>query len=242
MSEEKERETTTRLRLLIADDIRTTIQSIRLMLRFLPDVELVATANDGREAIEMAKQHEPDIALVDINMPQVNGLVAVQAMLSYRPEMVCIIMSVEGDEATRQEAEAAGVMDYLVKPFTSEELVAALERAGQRIMNRRPETKDTALLRRKLTTAPLRLGQTSQLHQQREDHLKELATQLVKAKRTDDEVITVLEELAARPYCELHWLKWLAMIYVNRNKWEKLEILAGRLKEQARQMDSNSET
>ena len=235
---DKESETTTRLRILIADDVRTTIQSIRLMLRFLPDVEVVATANDGRQAIELTQEHEPDIALVDINMPQVNGLAAVQTMLSHRPEMVCIMMSVEGDDAARKEAEAAGASDYLIKPFTSEELVAAIERAGQIVMNRRPEDKDTALLRRKLTTAPLRLGQTTQLHQQREVYLKQLATKLIKEKRTDDEVISVLEELEASPYCELYWLKWLAMIYVNRGKWEKLEILVVRLKEQDRQTDS----
>jgi hypothetical protein len=109
-------------------------------------------------------------------------------------------------------------------------------------MSRRPEDRDTALLRRKLTTAPLRLGQTSQLRQGREAELKQLATKLIKAKRTDDEVISVLEELAARPYCELHWLKWLAMIYVNRSKWEKLEGLVGRLKEQDLQMDSGPHT
>jgi YesN/AraC family two-component response regulator len=230
----------TNLRILIADDVQSTIQSIRLMLRLLPDVEIVATAHDGQQAIEMTEQQAPDIALVDINMPQVDGLTAIQSMLGYQPKMVCIIMSVEGDEVVRQEAEASGASDFLVKPFTTEELVAAIERASQIIMNRRPENKDTALLRRKLTTAPLRLGKTSQLREEREAHLKQLATQLVKAKRTDDEVISVLEELAARPYCELHWLKWLAMIYVNRSKWEKLEGLVARLKGQAMQVDSDS--
>jgi YesN/AraC family two-component response regulator len=236
---EKER---TSLGILIADDVQSTIQSIRLMLRLLPDVEIVAIAHDGRQAIELTKQHEPDVALVDINMPIVNGLTAIPAMLSHRPNMVCIIMSVEGDDVVRREAKAAGALDYLVKPFTTEELISAIERASQIIMSRRPEDKGTALLRRKLTTAPLRLGQTSQLHQKREAELKQLATKLIKAKRTDDEVISVLEELAARPYCELHWLKWLAMIYVNRSKWEKLEVLVGRIKEQDMQVDSGSHT
>lgn len=237
---EKEKEAKTSLRILIADDVRSTVQSISLMLKFLPDVEIVATASDGRQAIEMTKEHGPDIALVDINMPYVSGLEAVQSMISYQPGIVCIIMSVEGDEVARREATAAGALDYLVKPFTSEELVAAVERAAQIIMSQRPEDEDTSLLRRKLTTAPLRLGRTSQLNQQRETQLKQLATKLIKARRTDDEVITVLEELAARPYCELHWLKWLAMIYVNRSKWEKLEVLIVRLKEQSTHVDSTS--
>jgi YesN/AraC family two-component response regulator len=237
---EKKKEARSSLRILIADDVLSTVQSISLMLKFLPDVEIVATASDGRQAIEMTKEHEPDIALVDINMPYVSGLAAVQAMIDCQPDIVCIIMSVEGGEITRREATAAGALDYLVKPFTSEELVSAIERAAQIIMSRRPEDEDTALLRRKLTTAPLRLGRTSQLNQQRETQLKQLATKLIKARRTDDEIIRVLEELAARPYCELHWLKWLALIYVNRNKWDKLEILTARLKEQSTQVDSAS--
>ncbi|MCB8944272.1 MAG: response regulator [Ardenticatenaceae bacterium] len=229
---DNESEVITRLRILVADDVRSTVQSIRLMLRLLPDVEIVATAQDGQQAIELAEKHEPDIALIDINMPRVDGLTAVKSMLKLHPQMVCIIMSVEGDDSARQEATASGALDYLVKPFTTEELVSTIERASQLIMSRQPEDRDTALLRRKLTTAPLRLGKTTELRQQREDELKQLATKLLKAKRTDDEVIKVLEELAASPYCELHWLKWLALIYVNRNKWEKLEILVGRLKEQ----------
>lgn len=216
------------LRILIADDVRSTAQSIRLMLRLLPDVEVVANAGDGRQAIEMANTYRPDIALVDINMPALDGLSAVRKMLENRPEMVCIIMSVEGDDVALQEAKASGASDYLIKPFTTEELVAVVERAGRLIMNRRPESKGTGLLRRKLT-APLRLGRTSQLREPRETQLKQLAAAYIKARRTDDEAITVLEELAASTYCELHWVKWLAMIYVKRSQWENLRILAERM-------------
>lgn len=225
------------LRVMVADDVWATIQSIRLMLKLLPDVELVATALDGRQAVDMAKTHKPDIALVDINMPELGGLLAIQKMLRHRPQMVCIIMSVEGQADAWREAQAHGASDYLVKPFTTEELVAAVERAGQMVINRRPEAKDTALLRRKLTS-PLRSGQTTQLREKRYKELKQLASQYIKARRTDDEVIDVLEELAASPYCELHWLKWLAMIYVNRTKWEKLKILIDRLQQKTGTPDS----
>jgi DNA-binding NarL/FixJ family response regulator len=225
------------LRILIADDVRSTAQSIRLMLRLLPDVEVVANAIDGRQAIELTETHRPDIALVDINMPAVDGLTAIRTMLEHRPEMVCIIMSVEGDDAAMQEAEASGASDYLIKPFTTEELVAAVERAGQLVMNRRPESRETGLLRRKLT-APLRLGQTSHLREPREAQLKQLAAEYIKARRTDDEAISVLEELAASPNCELHWVKWLALVYVNRMKWEKLKILIDRLQQKTNPSDS----
>jgi YesN/AraC family two-component response regulator len=219
------------LRILIADDVWATVHSIRLMLRLLPDVEVVATAKDGRQAIDMAWEHRPDIALVDINMPVVDGLSVMQAMLDHRPAMVCIIMSVEGEEAVVSEAREHGASDFLIKPFTTEELIAAIERAGQLVLNKRPESRDTGFLRRRLATAPLRQGQTSELRAKRETYLQQLASQFIKERRTDDEVIAVFEELAARPYCEIHWLKWLAMIYVQRMKWQKLYVLADRLKQ-----------
>lgn len=218
------------LRILVADDIWVTVQSIRLMLRLLPDVEIVADAKDGQQAIEMAREHMPDIALVDINMPKLNGFSAVKNMLEFNPNMVCIMMSVEGDESI-VKAKEYGASDYLIKPFTTEELIAAVERAGQIILNRKPETRNTGILRRKLATAPLRHGQTSELRAKREDYLEELARQYIKERRTDDKVIVVFEELVARPYCEIHWLKWLAIIYVKRMQWGKLKILSERLEE-----------
>lgn len=218
------------LRILVADDMWVTVQSIRLMLRLLPDVEIVADAKDGQQAIDMMREHMPDIALVDINMPKLDGFSVVKNMLEFNPNMVCIMMSVEGDESV-VKAKEYGASDYLIKPFTTEELIAAVDRAGQIILNRKPETRDTGILRRKLATAPLRYGQTSELRAKREAYLERLARQYIKERRTGDEVIVVFEELIARPYCEIHWLKWLAMIYVKRMQWGKLKILSERLEQ-----------
>mgnify|MGYP001218858087 FL=1 len=216
------------LRILLADDAWATINSIRLMLRLLPDVEVVATARNGRQAIEMTVEYKPDIALVDINMPEVNGLLAMQAMLEHHPDIVCIAMSVEGDSTAVKEAQSSGAIDYLIKPFTTEELLDTLERAGRLVSSRRPLDSETAELRRKVT-APLRTGQTSLLREERTFQLQQLAANYIKARRTDDEVIEVLEELAANPNCEIHWLRSLAMIYVIRENWRKLRFLADRL-------------
>lgn len=217
------------LRILLADDVWATINSIGLMLRLMPDMEVVATARNGRQAIEMTREHEPDVALIDINMPEVDGLTAMETMRRYRPELLCIIMSVEGDDVVIGEAKSRGAFDFLIKPFTTEELLDVLERAGRTVLNQRPVDGETAELRRKVT-APLRTGQTSQLRSKREEDLKRLATNYLKTRRTDDEVMRVLEELADNPSCEPHWLKSLAMIYVIRKEWEKLGLLADRLK------------
>jgi YesN/AraC family two-component response regulator len=218
------------LRILVADDMWVTVQSIRLMLRLLPDVEIVADAKDGQQAIDMMREHMPDIALVDINMPKLDGFSVVKNMLEFNPDMVCIMMSVEGDESV-VKAKEYGASDYLIKPFTTEELIVAVDRAGQIMLNRKPETRDTGILRRKLATAPLRCGQTSELKAKREAYLEQLARQYIKERRTSDEVIVVFEELVSRPYCEIHWLKWLAIIYVKRMQWGKLKILSERLEQ-----------
>ena len=62
------------LRFLIADDVTETRRSTRLMLSLIPGAEVVAIAKDGREAVELARQHKPDFALMDVNMPHMNGL------------------------------------------------------------------------------------------------------------------------------------------------------------------------
>ena len=69
------------LRILLADDVWATINSIGLMLRLMPDLEIVGTARNGRQAIEMTREQEPDVALIDINMPEVDGLTAMETMM-----------------------------------------------------------------------------------------------------------------------------------------------------------------
>ena len=222
------------MRILLADDAWATINSIRLMLRLMPELEIVGTARTGRQAIDMATEYKPHIALLDINMPDINGLQAIRSILELRPETVCIAMSVEGDTTAVREAQSYGAVDYLIKPFTTEELLSTLERASRVVVSRRPVDLETAELRRKVT-APLRTGQTSRLHEERFFQLQQLAANYIKARRTDDETIAVLEELAENPGCEFHWLKSLAMIYVIREQWEKLNHLASRLEWYAKQ-------
>ena len=197
---------------MVADDVTETRRSTRLMLTLIPNVEIVAIAKNGREAVELARQHKPDIALMDVNMPQMNGLQAIEVMLSERPEMACIILSAERDTETLLEAMAVGARGYLTKPFTSDQLIEAVARISHSISANNAQSDQVAKLRR-----------------QRDIYMVELANEYVKQRRTDDKALLVYEELAARPDCDLQWLMSLAMIYVLRKEWGKLKALAIRL-------------
>jgi len=204
--------TKTRLRVLIADDVQETRRNTRLMLATIDNVEVVAIAANGLQALQLAKEHHPDIVLLDINMPEMDGLTAYKEIAKVYPETGCIIISAEKDSTTLRTAITIGVQEYLVKPFTVEELEAAVGRVFQRVRQNRQK-----------------LTQVNELQRKKEDYLKQLASEYSKARRTDDKAMEVFEQLAGYPNCEPRWLQTLAMIYVVRQEWGKLKLLATKL-------------
>jgi len=204
-------------RVLIADDVLETRRNTRLMLADNPMVDIVAIAHNGKEAIELAKKHQPDIALLDINMPEMNGFEAFQEMQRIFPTMACIIISAEEDNQSFRSAMNVGAREYLVKPFTVYQLNNAVKRVGDIVKEERKKAEVAARLRK-----------------QRESYLTQLAYEYSKSRRTDDEALEVFEQLAANPACELRWLRTLAMLYIIRQEWLKLQVLAGRLARQAK--------
>jgi len=201
-----------RLRAIIADDVQEMRRSTRLMMTLVPTIEVVAIAHNGRQAIEMAREHKPDIALLDINMPEMDGLTAIETLMRENPHMACVVMSAERDRAYLQRAISVGARGYLIKPFTSDALVNELQRVMKLVETQRRQTV-----------------KVDQVRQQRDDYLIELATAYRKARRTDDKAIAVYEELAKNARCDKHWLTTLAMIYVIRQMWGKLKVLSERL-------------
>jgi YesN/AraC family two-component response regulator len=202
-------------RVLIADDVLETRRNTRLMLADNPMVDIVAIAHNGREAVELAKKHQPDIALMDINMPEMNGFEAFQAMYDIFPSMACVIISAEDDNQSFRSAMNVGAREYLVKPFTVYQLNNAIKRVGDIVKAERDKAEVADRLR-----------------QQRASYLLQLAQEYSKSRRTDDEAVEVFEQLAANPKCELRWLRTLAMLYIIRQEWKKLQVLAGRLARQ----------
>jgi len=213
---------TSRLRILIADDIQETRRSTRLILAMNPDVEVVAIARDGQQAIDMAEIHKPDIAILDINMPKVDGISAFSIMRQTNPDIACIIISTEQDNQTLRKAMSVGAREYLVKPFTVDELNMAIRQVSQIVLGKRKKT-----------------ASVTQVRKQREAYLKQLAREYAKSRRSDDQALEVFENLAANPECELRWLKILAMIFVIRQKWGKLRVLTEQLEQREPEAKKN---
>ncbi|PWB71266.1 MAG: hypothetical protein C3F07_14725 [Anaerolineales bacterium] len=207
-----------KLRVLIADDVQETRRNTRLMLATIDDVEVVAIAANGLQAIQMAREHHPDIALLDINMPEMDGLSAFKKISQIHPDTGCIIISAEKDTTTLRTAMSIGVQEYLIKPFTVEELETAVARVGERVEQARQK-----------------LAQAQQLQKQRENFLIQLATEYTRTRRTDDQAIEVFEQLAENPNCEMRWLQNLAMIYIVRQMWGKLKVLAEKVEQRKKQ-------
>ena len=116
------------IRVLIVDDLPETRENVRKLLQFESDIEVIGQAGTGEEAIEMAQEHTPDIILMDINMPGIDGIQASQRISELAPRAQIIIMSVQSDSDYLRRAMLAGARDFLTKPFGGDELVAAVRR------------------------------------------------------------------------------------------------------------------
>jgi YesN/AraC family two-component response regulator len=206
-----------KLKVLIADDVQETRRNTRLMLATIDDVEVVAIAANGIQALQLAKEQHPDIVLLDINMPEMDGLTAYREIHKVLPGTGCIIISAEKDSTTLRNAISVGVQEYLIKPFTVEELEAAIGRV--RILVEQYRVK---------------LTQDTQVRKQREAYLLQLAAEYSKTRRTDEKAMEVFEQLAQNPECDTRWLQTLAMIYVVRQEWGRMKLLAVKLEQRTK--------
>src|SRR5678815_838883 len=100
-----------KLKVLIADDVQETRRNTRLMLATIDDVEVVAIAANGLQALQLAKEQHPDIVLLDINMPEMDGLSAYREIHKVLPGTGCIIISAEKDSTTLRNAISVGVQE-----------------------------------------------------------------------------------------------------------------------------------
>jgi pilus assembly protein CpaE len=116
------------IRVLIVDDITETRESLKKMLYFEPDMEVVGTAESGEQAIELARQHQPHVVLMDINMPGLDGISASEAITHEVPFAQVIMMSVQGEADYLRRSMLAGARDFLTKPFTMDEMISTVRR------------------------------------------------------------------------------------------------------------------
>jgi DNA-binding NarL/FixJ family response regulator len=115
------------LRILIADDHEVARRGIRALLESHPGWEVCAEARDGRESVELASTMKPDVILLDIGMPNLNGLEAARQILAALPEVAILILTMQDSDQVVREVLRAGARGFLLKSDAGHDLVAAVE-------------------------------------------------------------------------------------------------------------------
>ena len=119
-----------KIRVLIVDDITETRDNIKRMLQFDNNIEVVGMARTGREALQISQQVKPDVVIMDINMPDMDGITATQEIKKKAAFIQVIILSVQSDPSYMRKAMLAGARDFLSKPPMIDELTDAVRRSG----------------------------------------------------------------------------------------------------------------
>lgn len=121
-----------KIRVLIVDDIPETREQIKKLLMFESDIEVVGTAGTGREAIEIARETTPNIVLMDINMPDMDGIQATEKIATAVPTAAVVMMSVQSEADYLRRAMLAGASDFLTKPVSGDDLYSTLRKVHDR--------------------------------------------------------------------------------------------------------------
>jgi pilus assembly protein CpaE len=120
------------IRVLVVDDIAETRDHISKLLSFETDMDVVGLAASGAEALDIAKQLQPDVVLMDINMPGMDGIATTELLASRAPKAAIVMMSVQGEADYLRRSMLAGAREFLVKPFSSDELCDSIRQVYSR--------------------------------------------------------------------------------------------------------------
>ncbi len=139
---------------VVVDDIDESREMILRMLQFEPLIQVVGTAHTGLEAIDAAQKLKPDVIVMDINMPDMDGITATETIHKKVPFVQVVILSVQNDANYMRRAMLAGARDFLSKPPQIDELTLAVKRAGE--LAHEEKTKFTAPYQTGGLTSPCR--------------------------------------------------------------------------------------
>jgi DNA-binding NarL/FixJ family response regulator len=133
------------IRVLIADDHSVVAEGLRHLVEAERDIEVVACVGDGREAVQQARDTQPDVVLMDLSMPELNGADATRAILERDPKCRVIVLSMYSQREYVRRALKAGAAGYVVKRSAAKEVVEAIRavHAGQRYLS--PRVADVVL-------------------------------------------------------------------------------------------------
>ena len=192
-----------KMRILIADDHPLVLEGLRGLIETEPDMELVGEANDGVEAVEMARSMHPDVILLDLMMPRKNGIEAIAEIKQANPEARILVVTSFAEDDKVFPAIKAGALGYLLKDSKPQELLVALRQVHRGEPSLHPSI---ALKLMRELNAPSGLPPTEDPLTDREMEVlrliaqglsnQEIAQQLVVAERTvSKHVSTILDKL-----------------------------------------------
>jgi len=119
------------IRILLADDHTVVRDGLRALVEKQPDMAVVAEASDGRDSVRLAEEHAPDVVVMDIAMPNMNGIEATRRILAANPRTAVVILSMHQDESYVLRSLKAGAKGYLLKDSLRGDMVEAIRAAAQ---------------------------------------------------------------------------------------------------------------
>jgi DNA-binding NarL/FixJ family response regulator len=123
----------TEIKILIVDDLEHVRQGLRTILELVGGLEVVGEASNGLEAIQNVDLFQPDVVLMDLAMPQIDGLEATQRIKAQHPETGVVMITIHDNAETREQAVTAGVDAFLAKGTDTETLVQTIQDVGQKV-------------------------------------------------------------------------------------------------------------
>ncbi len=131
------------IKVLIVDDIPETRDHLTKLLGFEQEVDVAGTAGSGEEAIRLAMELRPDVIVMDINMPGMDGVAASEIISQRLPTTPIIMMSVHGEAESLRRAMLAGAREFLVKPFSGDEFAQSIKAVHERELARKVQLAAT---------------------------------------------------------------------------------------------------
>ena len=118
-----------RIKVMIVDDIAETREQLRKLLSFEPEIDVISMVGSGEEAVAVMPDISPEVVLMDINLPGMDGIAATNKVIEITPAVQVIMLSVQGESDYMRRAMLAGARDYLAKQPGADELLGAIHRA-----------------------------------------------------------------------------------------------------------------
>ena len=126
----EQRDEDSMIRVLLVDDQPVVRRGLRVRFHLEPDMQVVGEASTGREAFVLAQTLMPDVVLMDIEMPDMDGIETAAALVTVVPQSAVVILSIHTDRQTRMRAQAAGAVTFVEKRGTTDTLLAAIRQAA----------------------------------------------------------------------------------------------------------------